>query len=282
MPGELVKNINYIPTLPSVLFQLVAHLNDPNSGAGDLEKIIIHDQALSSKVLAVANSSYYGFRHKILTVRRAVVALGYEEIRNICLGATLVGYLHPSTFRDKQAAELLWLHSLCVAEAARIIAVKSQALKPDPAFCAGLLHDLGKVVLSAFFTEKLEALREIMDREGMPYRQAEQAVEADHCRYGLALADLWDLPPELGQAMGHHHEITDALEHYPFAAVTHLADFISRQLHLGHSGNPDPPEMEQAVLARLGLSNEAFQECRQELNARRSSVTDLWRMLLNA
>ncbi len=282
MTGDLVRNISYIPTLPSILLQLVGHLNDPNSGAGDLERIITHDQALSSKVLAVANSSYYGFRHKILTVRRAVVALGYEEIRNICLGASLVGYLHPSTFRDKQAAELLWLHSLCVAEAARIIALKSGVIRPDPAFSAGLLHDLGKVVLAAFFTDKIESVRELMDQESMPYRQAEQAVEADHCRYGQALAELWDLPPELGEAMGHHHEPTDSLSHYAFAGVIHLADYASRQLHLGHSGNPDPPRLNPAVQEKLGLSNEAFQECRQELNARRSAITGLWQMLLQA
>lgn len=179
MQNRFVRGIRYVPTLPTVLSQILVLLKE-NSSAQELEAIIVNDQALSFKVLAVANSAYYGFRHQILTVSRAAVALGYEEIRNICLGASLMGFLHPSSFRNQNAAELLWLHSLTVADAATLLALRLDKSQRDAAFTAGLLHDLGKVVLAAFFPDEAAALKELMTKENLPYRQAEKALDMDH------------------------------------------------------------------------------------------------------
>lgn len=282
MRKDLIRKITYIPTLPEVLAQILSLLNDPTSSAGDLEKIITHDQALSAKVLAVANTAYYGFRHEIITVRRAVVAMGYEEIRNVCLGASLMGYLHPSTFQDKQAAELLWLHSLCVAEAARLLAHDAKTCRPDAAFTAGLLHDLGKVVLSAFFPKEQDAVYELMEKEGLSYRAAEKAQEVDHCMVGRVLAKIWDLPSQLEEALGFHHEPQADKPHFAITASVHLADCMARQIGLGHSGNPDKPEIDPDVLDALGISDGQYLRTREQLDSRRRAVIDLWKMILGS
>ncbi len=280
MQQRFIRGIRYIPTLPTVLSQILAQLNDERSSATDLERIITHDQALSSKVLAVANSAYYGFRHRILTVTRAVLALGYEEIRNICLGASLMGFLHPSTFRDQTAAELLWLHSLTVGEAARILAEKTGAVGLEPAFTAGLLHDLGKVVLAAFFPDDLDELRAFMNREALSFQEAERALDLEHSHIGKALADHWDLPPLLGEAMGYHHEPIGGLTHFNLVATVHAADFLAREMGLGHSGNPDPPKCLPHVLAKIGLDEDLRKECAKALNTRRLAVIGLWQTLV--
>jgi putative nucleotidyltransferase with HDIG domain len=280
MQQKFIKGIRYLPTLPTVLAQILALLNDDRSSARDLESIITHDQALSSKVLTVANSAYYGFRHKILTVRRAVVALGYEEIRNICLGASLMGFLHPSSFRDRQAAELLWLHSVCVADAASVVAAQVEGADRDVAFTAGLLHDLGKVVLAGFFPEDADQVRELMDREGLSYRQAEKAHDAEHAKIGSALCEYWDLPPRLAEAVGMHHDLHSGLVYFQDAALVHLADFLSREAQVGDSGNPDPPEVKTMVVGKLGLEGGGLKGCAQELDSRRAKVISLWQMLL--
>jgi putative nucleotidyltransferase with HDIG domain len=282
MQNRFVRGIRYVPTLPTVLSQILALLNNENSSAQELESIIVHDQALSSKVLAVANSAYYGFRHQILTVTRAVVALGYEEIRNICLGASLMGFLHPSSFRNQSAAELLWLHSLTVADAATLIAVGLDRSQRDAAFTAGLLHDLGKVVLAAFFPDEAAAIKELMNKENLPYRQAEKALDMDHGMVGQALAEHWDLPRQFGEVMGFHHVPHAGLLCYPMVATVHVADYLARSINLGHSGNPDPPEVLPQVLAKLEISPPRLSELRGQLDARRMAVIDLWQTMVKS
>jgi putative nucleotidyltransferase with HDIG domain len=282
MQQRFTRGIRYVPTLPTVLSQILALLNDDNSSASDLEKIIVNDQALSSKVLAVANSAYYGFRHQILTVTRAVLALGYEEIRNICLGASLMGFLHPSTFRDQTSAELLWLHSLTVAEAARLVGQSAGSAEPDPAFTAGLLHDLGKVVLAAFFPEDVDSLKDLMLREALTYKEAEKALDLDHGMIGKALGEHWDLPPQLSEVMGYHHDIISTLPYFNTVATVHVADFLARQMGLGHSGNPDPPVLKSLVVEKLGLDQEQLKELAKLLNTRRMAVIGLWQTLVKS
>jgi putative nucleotidyltransferase with HDIG domain len=280
MQHRFVKGIRYVPTLPPVLSQILALLNNERSSAADLEKIITYDQSLSSKVLAVANSAYYGFRHQILTVSRAVVALGYEEIRNICLGASLMGFLHPSSFRNQTAAELLWLHSLTVADAAALISDFLKDKQRETAFTAGLLHDLGKVVLAAFFPDEVDSLKELIVKEKLSYRAAEKALEVDHGQIGLALAEHWDLPPQFGEVMGHHHELHAGLVYHDLVATVHVADFLARSVGLGHSGNPDRPEVRTSVLTKLGLTRDQLGLLKDQLNARRMAVIGLWQTLV--
>ena len=280
MQQRFIRGIRYLPTLPTVLAQILALLNDEKSSARDMEHIITHDQSLSSKVLTVANSAYYGFRHKIVTVRRAVVALGYEEIRNICLGASLMGFLHPSTFKNKQAAELLWLHSVCVADAARIISDKTKACENDVAFTAGLMHDLGKVVLAAFFPEEVDAMHALMDKENLGYRQAEAAQDMDHAQIGKALCEYWDLPPQLVEGVGYHHDLHSGLDFYNVPATVHAANFLGHISQLGDSGNNDPPEIKERVMEKLGLDMAMLEACKEELVARRAKIVSLWQMLL--
>lgn len=282
MQHRLIKGIRYVPTLPTVLGQILALLNKDTSSAQDLEAIIAHDQALSSKVLAVANSAYYGFRHQILTVSRAVVALGFEEIRNICLGASLMGFLHPSSFRNQNAAELLWLHSLTVADASNLIAARLQLPPSEPAFTGGLLHDLGKVVLAAFYPEEVEALKSLMTREKLAYREAEKALDLDHEQVGEALGEHWDLPVQFCEVMGYHHDPHSNLTSYNLVAAVHVADYLARKMGQGHSGNSDRPEVRQPVLKKLGMDYSDLRELSGQLNSRRTSVIDLWQTLVKS
>ena len=277
---RFMRDIRYVPTLPTILAQILGLLNDDRSSASDLEKIITHDQSMSSKVLAVANSAYYGFRHQIITVRRAVVALGYEEIRNICLGASLVGFLHPSTFRDRRGAELLWFHSLSVAEASRVVAKFASAFAPEASFTAGLLHDLGKVVLAAYFPDEAEAIEALRRQEQLSFRQAEQVRDADHCQIGWVLGQHWDLPPQLVEAMTEHHKPRPSNVYYDLTCVVHAGNFIARDLQLGYSGNPDPPDYEPSAFEHLGLEPDKLEECTQKVESRRRQIIDLWKNFL--
>ncbi len=280
MQHTLINQIRYVPTLPTILAKLLALLNSERSSAEDLEGIIAHDQALCSKVLAVANSAYYGFRYKILTVQRAVVTLGYEEIRNICLGASLMGFLHPSSFRDREQAEQLWLHSVAAAVAGSLVGQRVRDLDPDIAFTAGLLHDLGKVALWAYLPDEVESVYRLMKMQGTSYRETELALDLDHAEAGKLLGRHWDLPPGLVEAMGYHHEPHSGLNDYPLVASAHLANFLVLEAGIGQSGDPDPPQLKAICLKRLGLDQEALDGLRADLEERREAVNHLWSTLL--
>lgn len=280
MKTDFIKRLKSIPTLPTVLEQIIKTVEDPRSSASDLEKLIYNDQALTTKLLAVSNSAYYGFRHQITTVRRAVVAIGFSEVRNICLGLSLMGFLHPSTFRDREAAEQLWLHSLAVSEACLLLAEETRSAEAGAAFTAGLLHDIGKVVLAAFLPDDVETLKRQV-AAGKSFREAERQLDLSHEQVGGALALQWDLPPVLAEAIASHHTPNSRLIYYPLVSLVHVGDFMARSLRLGFSGDPDRPSLNPKAVEGLGMSRDTLQSCARRLNERRSRVEAYWRRMIN-
>jgi len=254
----------------------MATLEDERSSATSIEEIVRYDPSLTAKILAVANSAYYGFRHEISTVARAVVALGVDELRSLCLGTGLVSFLHPNGFADTQRAELLWLHSLATAEGARLAAEKSGLADPNQAFTAGILHDLGKVVLAAHFPELAQDLVDFVEKQGVDYRAAEKALGLDHCRIGELLAQHWELPPLLCEAILKHHDPAPSQAYFQITTCVHVADSLARKLAMGFSGDPGPPILRPDVWASL----QGAQNLGEEMSSRREAIEALWRTMI--
>lgn len=276
MSYSFLKQIRNIPTLPTVLNQIIQTLDAPNASAAQLERIIKNDQAITTKLLAVANSSYYGFRHEITTVRHAVVAVGFNEVRNVCLGLSLMGFLHPSTFPDREMAEQLWLHSLAASEAARILASRTKACEPGQAFTAGLLHDIGKVIMAAFAMTQVKQLHDYIAKEKCSMLEAERELDLSHETAGRELARRWDLPPVLSQVIGSHHSLAPGMEHLSLVALINTADYLVRDLGIGDSGNPDPAELHPLALQNIKLDPGSLDECRQALKDHELSIREQW------
>jgi putative nucleotidyltransferase with HDIG domain len=276
MSFNFIKHVRNIPTLPTVLNQIIQTLDAPDSSAAELEKIVRNDQAITTKLLAVANSSYYGFRHQITTVRHAVVAVGFNEVRNVCLGLSLMGFLHPSTFSDREMAEQLWLHSLAASEAARILATRTKACEPAQAFTAGLLHDIGKVVMAAFAPDQMRSLQDYIAKEDCSFWEAEYALNLSHEAVGRELAKHWDLPPVLAQVIGSHHSLEPDTEELPLVALINTADYLARDLAIGDSGNCDEPRLHPFALKGLRSELSVVEECRQDLKEQEAVIRRQW------
>lgn len=279
MAKNFLRKIRNLPTLPEVLASILATLDDPRSSAVELEKKIRYDQALTTKLLAVANSAYYGFRHPITSVGRAVVAVGYNEVRNLALGLSMVGYLHPSTFRHRQIARQLWLHSVAVAEAGRRVSKAVGYEDSDLAFTAGLLHDVGKVVLLAFFPDDVDELIKRM-QAGVGLMEAERELGMGHQQVGRALAEHWELPETVRMGLSYHHEPSPRLANYPLVAVVHVSDYLAHGLNLGDGYRLDRPELNHAALESLGLNGASLAELVKDVAAHRDDIQRLWEALL--
>ncbi|KIX14368.1 HDOD domain-containing protein [Dethiosulfatarculus sandiegensis] len=275
-----LKKIRNIPTLPIVLTKILATLDNPLSSAKDMEKIIKNDQALTAKLLAVSNSAYYGFRKEITTVGRAVVAIGFSEVRNICLGLSLTNFLHPANFKNKELAQLLWLHSLSVSEAAKLLGEQTSAIEPEKAFTAGLLHDIGKVVLAAFFPDEVELLRAKVKNGEMSFEEAEKALDISHEQIGSALAEQWELPPMLQEVIARHHHPTPSLTYAPIVYAIQLADFVSRNQGFKDSIRQEPPELSPNALEGVPIDKAGLVRTSKAVKDRTPAIIALWKELI--
>ncbi|MBI4798176.1 MAG: HDOD domain-containing protein [Desulfarculus sp.] len=281
MAPDLPQRIERLPSLPTVLSNLLAALDNETTSTQDIEHILEQDQSTTSKLLSVANSAYYGLRHQVTSISRAVMVLGLDEVRSICLGTVLASMLGPRAFADEESARQLWRHSLATQQAARLLAERSGAVNKSVALTTGLLHDLGWVVLMAYRPELWERLRQGVDQEGLSLEQAEAGLSFSHQEAGLALAKHWDLPPLLARVMGHHHQPQASLPHAAEVGLTHLADGLAGELGQGPWAWPAPAACPGWLLGVLGLDQERVEACRQELLAKAGELEALWSALLD-
>jgi putative nucleotidyltransferase with HDIG domain len=194
-----------LPTLNSVITELFRIMHDRNSSFSQVFNIVKYDQAISSKIISIANSAYYARGCKILNLERAMIVIGLEEVQNIivCL-AFLKEMLQRWKLSQHDLADL-WRHSLGVACAARALSAKTLAEDPETAFTVSILHDIGKII---FYTygEEYQKLVLLARRTGRDLCALEkEAFGIDHQEVGYFIAVKWRFPEEFCAVVGGHH-----------------------------------------------------------------------------
>ena len=262
---EIVTKTRSLPSLPVILTRIMELISSEKSNVKELERLIKKDQSLSCKVMAAANSAYCGLTQKVETISRGIVVLGFQKVKECCLGAGLMGVLCHGSSLNEEEAESLWKHSLATAEAATLVAARTGRVDTDLAFTAGLLHDLGKVLLVAYLAEVYGRGRY------RSWRDAETVLGLDHQELGLGLAEHWNLPPVLAEAMARHHCPDSSLTYADLVATVHAADCLAGFLEEAGPAMPLPQAMEQ-----LWLTPEELNFCLEELIQRYRHIEELW------
>ncbi len=207
MQKRIDESVQKLPALPDVVTRLLSVVNSPYSNADDAAALIEKDPALTGAVLRMANSAFYGMPRSVSNVSAAIVILGFNAVRSIVI-TTAVFKAVPGLSNFDMTA--FWKHSLAVSAGAKLIAQKSTCVDaPDPetCFCAGILHDTGKIVLQSAFPEEYVQVLGLCAQREMPLHRAElEVLGMNHTRVGRLIADKWGLPPELEQAIVFHHE----------------------------------------------------------------------------
>lgn len=271
---ELLRDADSLPVLPWLWQQVLGCLDNRWSSLSDLEAIVRQDQSLSSRIIGAANSSFYGSARQITTVSRASAMLGLEEVRRLCLVAGLGQLLDTGDANQVQQSERLWRHCLEVGQVAALLARGRRGLDGESAFTAGVLHDLGQVLLAARFPRAYRVVSQLQERQGIGWVEAEEALGLDHQELGLYLAEHWNLPPMLTEVIGRHHQPNAGLAHFPMVAVVYLADWVAREEEDLEAGRPSAqPEEETwaACLAAVGLDQPGLESCRRRYQANRRS-----------
>ena len=229
--AAIVERLGELPALPKTAAEVLRVTDDPMCDASDVARAIEQDPALAAKILQVSNSSYYGMRQFVGTLKLALVVLGVREVRNLVTGIAVFDVLGKGESAVFHAR--LWDHSMMVGGIARALDVRLQAGVPGEAFLAGLVHDIGKLAIerregSVYATMAHAQGLELCDEE-------REAFEFTHADVGAALAAHWGFPLPLIDAIRYHHptaggRLGEAREP-ALAALVRIANLVAYDLH---------------------------------------------------
>ncbi|MCP4717043.1 MAG: HDOD domain-containing protein [Deltaproteobacteria bacterium] len=239
---EIEKKIEEydFPVFPQMLVQVKNVTSDESASAQDLAEIILKDPALTSKILSVANSAYYGFYGKVSTITQAIVVLGFESVKNIALGITVYNTL--SNYIKAPSIKQFWEHSLATGVCAELLAEKLGHAPTEEALVGGLIHDVGKLILVQFYPEEYSEVERIVVEHDAYYHVVETSIlGVSHCEVGRLMVRKWGLPDVLLNVVSDHHK-----KDWGVSALTDIiafSDFMIQAL----AANRGPDDIEQLI-----------------------------------
>lgn len=266
----LLQYARDIPPLPRVAVQVANLVDQPNTSAAQVAQALSMDQVLTARVLKLANSAFYGAPRKISTVTEAIVLLGMRTIRNMTMAVSCFDLYDRDVKGYTERRGDMWRHSLCCGYAAQQIAARVRYPLPEEAFVAGLLHDIGKVLISLRLSNEFGMALDRVIEEKITFVEAElEILGFDHAQVGAHMSEAWNLPPQLVSAIRWHHDPASAVETPPagnksgrnagkLAAIVHVSDLVCITLGIGLGGDGLHYRLQEGVLDLLGLDAEAI------------------------
>jgi putative nucleotidyltransferase with HDIG domain len=254
-----IESIDSLPTIPSILRKLLAVIERPKISINEIGSFIANDPVLTSRVLKVVNSPIYGFPGRISSLNQALILLGLNVVRGMLLGV--------SVFEAMQKTMVgLWEHSLGCAIASRIIAKKKGLKEPEEISIAGLLHDIGKVVMGLKFPDEYGlAMNDAKNGDIFMLEAEKKHFNISHADAGGWIAQKWNFPQNLYEPIEYHHKPHLAKVVPMQTAIVHFADVLTRAKGFGFSGDNFVPAVHPTVWQLLDLSDEDLKEIVSEL-----------------
>ncbi|MCP5268012.1 MAG: HDOD domain-containing protein [Zoogloeaceae bacterium] len=245
----LLKQLDALPTLPQVVRHILESINDDSANTDRLVRHINTDPAIVGRLLGAANSSAFGLASPVDSTRQAILVLGLSGVRTITLATALIK--HFSSSNTGLDAPQFWRHSLGVATCAQVIA-RHFDCNPEAAFSAGLLHDIGQLLMSTVAPEHFSQVRaRVQDGESITH--AEMAIfNYDHAMVGGKLARQWRLPEDIICGIHGHHDPDSGIDG-EIGDLIHVAEVLSHALDLGKTPYNLVPEVSDMAPARLGF-----------------------------
>lgn len=253
-PEDLLKDVGGLSSPPTVYTQLSEALQNPRSSIVDIARIISNDQVLTAKLLKLANSPVYGFPSKIETISEAITVLGTQQICDLVL-ATSVMKIFQGIPRELTDMESFWCHSVSCGLVARILATYKREPNVERFFVAGVLHDIGRLIMYTRLPKESAGLLELSRKTGrLPHELEDEVMGVEHAAVGSDLLKSWRLPDSLREMVRFHHKPVSASRFPGETSIVHVADIIAHAMELGSSGVPGVPALDTAAWDRLEVS----------------------------
>jgi HD-like signal output (HDOD) protein len=269
-----------IPSIPLVLIRIIQTLDADTSSAKELEKLILHDPALSARILRLANSAFYSFHTRVKTISHAIALLGMNLVTSLAIGVNIFDSFTKGAKAEAALINQLWTHSCGVGMIVREIWTWRgyKEKEGEFAFLCGLLHDLGKVVLFKTYPNHYGSVFAIAKSETDPSISSfeEENYGVDHTVIGEMLSKQWGFPAELSCVIRRHHDRT-SLEN-PMVKAVMLADLLAKGLKIGYDGDDGLYEDLNNLQSKLEIPEGEYQYLLDFVSRERTHIEDFFKI----
>jgi putative nucleotidyltransferase with HDIG domain len=251
----IMKRIDTLPSLPNSALRVIQMTKNPETTIKDLQFTIGLDPSLAASILRQANSAYYGYARRISTLTDAIVILGFQTIQGLAMAAAVSPLLKKKIEGYNIDQEGLWKHSMLTAMISLRLSKRLRKPFADIAFTAGLLHDIGKLVLSVYIQEIGPFLLDKLEQEDLSYSELEEKIIGfDHAAIGGFICQSWNLPEDISEPVSYHHKPAQSANFPELTAVIHIANVLAQTLGLGDSADSFLNPFDSGSLELLSLT----------------------------
>jgi len=232
---NMVKGVHELPTIPEIATKVLDMFDKPNVELEELAETILVDQVMASRVIKIVNSPFFKPMHEIKSLKRALIYLGFRQIRHIALTCSII-----EAFEGKTGVfdvKTFWEHSFGVGVVAKIIAQRIRYPETEKAYIVGIIHDIGEVFLSYHMKDSFQKVVDELKGTSQSFIEAEKKIlGTTHCEVGYCLAKNWNFPAEYCDVIAHHHAPNNATSDPTLSAIVNLADLFCSVRHLDYGG----------------------------------------------
>ena len=258
---EIKAAMNALKPIPQVALKVMRLLDENRYDIESIANEIRKDQVITGRMLQLANSAMFAAKKEITSLDHAIVFLGQDMLVKLVLSAAVQGYYEQSMMGYALCKGGIYYHSLGCAQVAEMLALKTQREAPAKAYTAGLLHDIGKVVLDQYVASAYPLFyRDILEEEDNVLSIERNLLGMDHTEVGSLLAQQWSFPGALEEVIRHHHQPHRSDDYNDLSAIVYLADLLMSRFHTGLEIERLETESLGHHLETLGLSHEKLGE----------------------
>ncbi|MDQ5985268.1 MAG: hypothetical protein CSYNP_00976 [Syntrophus sp. SKADARSKE-3] len=273
-PDELINDQTKLATLPGIYHQILDAISKPNSSAHDIENVISKDPSLSVRLLKIVNSAFYGYPSKIDTLSRAVNIVGTKQLSTLAIGVKII-----CAFKDIPSEivnmKMFWKHSILCGICARILAGYKNIQNTERMFVAGLIHDIGRLVLYNYLPrESCYIMMQARKNKHLLFQEERNMFGIDHAMIGGQLLAKWQMPMSLEDTVQHHHDPQKSKNRLE-SSIIHLSDIIANTMGVGTSGEKLSPPLDPEAWRQIGLTSNVLSLTIDQADHQLDSIFDL-------
>ena len=275
---EKIKQVSNLPTLPHAACLIMDRINNPKTSSSDIASIVSQDVSLTAKILRLANSAYYGIPRTIANINEAIVILGFRVIYTVVLSQTVFDMFPDHKLSIKFNRKKFWKHCVTCAILSKLIAgtITIRKTEPENSFCAGLLHDIGKIVMEQYLHDDMHRAIDYSIKSGIPFFRAEaELLGYAHTDVAEWLISRWNLPDLLYKPIIYHHSPGQIIQNHSKQSIQppeintcicHISDYLcfSEEISENKADSAQPP-LDTGTLSILGFTKRKFELLKKQL-----------------